>query len=226
MNLTDAMSTLRAVRRLRPDPIPDDVLGRLLQAATWAPSGGNAQAWRIIVVKDPETKKALADLYRPAWDEYLAQGRAIRTPESAEKAQDAGKSSDAAQRMVKAGQHLAEHMHEAPVLLVFCFDPRRMAFTDAEQNRPSVTGGASLYPAVQNLMLACVEAGIGCTLTTLHCKHEPEVKRLLGIPEEWGTSALVPLGYPVGRGHGPITRAPAEQMVHAERFGEAWSTAG
>lgn len=220
MELTDAMSTLRAVRRLRPDPIPDDVLGRLLQAATWAPSGGNAQAWRIIVVKDPQTKKALADLYRPAWDDYIAQGRAIRTPGQSEETQDA------AQKMIKAGHYLAAHMHEAPVLLVSCFDPRRMAFTDAGQDRPSVTGGASLYPAVQNLMLACVEEGIGCTLTTLHCRHEPEVKRLLGIPEEWGTSALIPLGYPVGRGHGPITRAPVAEMACAERFGEPWAPTG
>lgn len=219
MELTEAMSNLRAVRRLRPDPIPDDVMQRILRAATWAPSGGNAEPWRVVVVTDPEKKSALAGLYRPAWERYVA---ATWTPRMADMPEDAQAS---LQKMLKAGNYLAAHMDEAPALLVFCFDPQRMAFTDRDQDRLSVAGGGSLYPAVQNLMLACVAEGLGCTLTTLHCQAEPAVKQILGIPEQWGTSALVPIGYPVGRGHGPITRRPVEQMAYRDEFGTRW-TAG
>lgn len=218
MELTDAMSTLRAVRRLRPDPIPDDVLGRVLQAATWAPSGGNAQAWRIIVVTEPAKKKALGELYLDEWKRYVEGFWSARLSAMSDE-QRAG-----TDKMLRAGTHLAEHMHEAPVLLVFCFDPSKMAFTDSELERPSVAGGASLYPAVQNLMLACVEEGLGCTLTTLHCYREREVKVLLDIPAEWGTSALVPLGYPKYKGHGSISRNPVDKVAYRETFGAAWSS--
>lgn len=217
MELFDAMSTQRAVRRLRTDPIPEDVLGRILQAATWAPSGGNAQAWRIIVVTDPATKQGLADVYRPEWKRYVEGFWGTRTkslPEQQRARTD---------KMVRAGDYLAEHLHEAPVLLLFCFDPSKMAFTDSGLDRHSVAGGASLYPAVQNLMLACVQEGLGCTLTTLHCFQEDEVKQLLGIPDGWGTSALVPIGYPVGRGHGPITRQPVTTIAYREQFGRSYA---
>jgi nitroreductase len=97
-----------------------------------------------------------------------------------------------------------------------------MAITDADLDRVSVIGGASIYPAVQNLMLACVAEGLGCTLTTLHCFREAEVKALLGIREPWGTAALVPIGYPMGRGHGAITRRDAGELAYRDRFGTAW----
>ena len=219
MELSTAMSTLRAVRRLRTDPIPEDVLGRLLQAAAWAPSGGNAQPWRIVVVTDPDKKQALADVYLPAWKDYIGASWAERLAAMPEEQRTA------VQKMLKAGDYLAAHMHEAPVLLLFCFNPAVMTFTDSELARHSVTGGGSLFPAVQNLMLACVQEGLGCTLTTLHARREDEVKRILGIPAEWGTSALVPIGYPVGRGHGPITRLPVSEIAYREEFGSPWSPA-
>jgi nitroreductase len=216
MGLYEAMSTLRAVRRLRPDPIPDDVLDRVLQAAAWAPSGGNQQPWRVVVVTDPAIKQGLADLYEPEWARfavgYEARGADLPPDELA-----------ALMRTLAAGNHLAANMQDAPVLLVFCFDPRRMAITDADLDRVSVIGGASIYPAVQNLMLACVAEGLGCTLTTLHCFREPQVKELLGMREPWGTAALVPIGYPVGGGHGPITRRDAHELAYRDRFGAAWS---
>ena len=216
IGLYEAMSTLRAVRRLRPDPIPDDVLDRVLQAAAWAPSGGNQQPWRVVVVTDPAIKQGLADLYEPEWARfaigYEARGADLPPDELA-----------ALMRTLAAGNHLAANMQDAPVLLVFCFDPRRMAITDADLDRVSVIGGASIYPAVQNLMLACVAEGLGCTLTTLHCFREAEVKELLGVREPWGTAALVPIGYPVGGGHGPITRRDADELAYRDRFGAKWS---
>jgi nitroreductase len=215
MDLYSAMSTQRAVRRLRPDPIPPDVLERVLQAATWAPTGGNQQPWRVVVVSEGGTKQALADLYRPEWQRFSAMYAALiaAAPEDEQ---------PKLRRAAAAGDHLADHLQEAPVVLVFCFDPRRMAVTDAELDRVSVVGGASIYPAVQNVMLACVAEGLGCTLTTLHCYREPEVKELLGVPEHWGTAALIPIGYPAGAGHGPISRRPLSELAFRDRFGSRW----
>ena len=98
-----------------------------------------------------------------------------------------------------------------------------MAITDAKLDRISMVGGGSVYPAVQNAMLACVAEGLGCTLTTLHCLREAEVKELLEIPDPWGTVAMVPIGYPVGKGHGPITRQGPGVMAYADTFGSDWT---
>jgi nitroreductase len=207
------MRTTRAVRRLRPDPIPDDVLRRVLEAATFGPSGGNRQAWRIIVVRDPTLKQELAQRQRGFWSAYSAAGRkaSAELPEA---------SRARTLRALDAGDYLAEHMHELPAILVVCFDPRGLMITDAKLGRPSIVGGASVYPAVQNLLLACRAEGLGCVLTTLLCAAEAEIRPLLAIPEPWGTAAFVPIGYPVGRGHGPLSRRPVEQMVFVDRFGQ------
>jgi nitroreductase len=215
IDLDQAMSTLRAVRRLRPDPIPDAVMERVLQAAAWAPSGGNQQPWHLVVVTDPERKQQLADVYAPEWARF-AVGYQRRAEGLAPEQRDA------MFRTVAAGDHLAATMQDAPALLVLCFDPRRMAITDAGLDRPSVIAGASIYPAVQNLMLACVAEGLGCVLTTLHCFREDDVKRILDIPEPWGTGALIPIGYPVGTGHGPITRKAPSELASRDRFGVPW----
>jgi nitroreductase len=95
-----------------------------------------------------------------------------------------------------------------------------MAITDSGLDRPSVVGGGSVYPAVQNALLACRAEGLGCTLTTLLCFKEPEVKALLGVPDEWGTGAYIPIGYPAKRGHGPISRKPVEKMAYLDRWGD------
>ena len=211
IELYDAMSTLRAVRRLRPDPIPHDVLRRVLQAATWAPSGGNRQAWRVITVKDPVRKQRLGELYKkiatPFIQSYTTRFAALPEAERVK-----------AEKMVRSGLYLAEHFGEAPVLCIFCFHPDGLAVTDAELGRVSVVGGGSIYPAVQNFLLACRAEGLGCTLTTLLCKAEPEVQELLKIPQPWGTAAAVPIGYPQFRGHGPISRRPVEEMA----FVDSW----
>lgn len=214
MGIYAAMSSTRAVRRLRPDPVPDGVLRRVLTAATWAPSGGNRQPWRIVVVRAAETKQRLGALYLARWRDYAAAGRAqlgaLPEPSRARSL-----------RTFAAGDHLAEHFGELPVVLVFCFDPRGLAITDRALARPSVVGGGSLYPAVQNALLACRNEGLGCVLTTLLCADEAEIAPLLGLPAPWATYAFVPIGYPVGSGHGPLSRRPLEQMAFAERWNEA-----
>ena len=210
--LYEAMSTLRAVRRLRPDPIPDDVLGRVLQAACWAPTGGNQQPWRVIAVRSPERKQALADIYGPEWTRYAANfGPRLEALEGEERARW--------ERILVSGDYLAEHLAEAPVILMFIADFRAMAVTDAKLDRISLVGGGSVYPPVQNAMLACVAEGLGCTLTTLHCLREAEVQAALDIPKEWATAAMIPIGYPVLSGHGPITRRGVEHMAFDDVFG-------
>jgi len=217
IDLYEAMSTLRAVRRLRPDPIPDDVLARVLQAACWAPTGGNQQPWRVVVVTDPELKKGLQDIYRPEWQRYVV-GFLARLEGQPEHVVEPWK------KVAKAGDHLADHLHEAPAILLFCGNPAAMAITDAKLDRVSMVGGGSVYPSVQNAMLACVAEGLGCTLTTLHCLREQSVKDLLEIPDSWATLAMVPIGYPVHRGHGPITRKGPEVMAAHNTFDTPWGT--
>ena len=213
VQLYEAMSTLRAVRRLRPDPIPDEVLHRILQAAAWAPSGGNVQPWRIVAVRDQKLRQGIGDLYRPQWSVY---GKNARKGLAGLEGEALAKR----ERMLDACDYLGENMGDAPVLLVFCFNPNHMAITDSELGRPSVVGGGSVYPALQNAMLACVSEGIGCTLTTLLCYEEDGMRSLLEIPDDWYTCAVMPIGYPIRGGHGSISRRPVEKLVFEDTFGK------
>jgi len=215
VDLYEAMSTLRAVRRLKPDPIPRDVLQRILEAATWAPTGGNAQPWRVIVVEDPARKKALAELYRDGWYAYSEHHMTLikDAPESVRVSTE---------KMLDAGNYLADHFGETPTILIFCFNPKNMAITDAKLSRISVVGGGSIYPAVQNALLACRAEGIGCVLTTLLCQCEEEVRSILEIPEPWGTAAAIPIGYPIRGGHGPISRRSVDKLAFQDSWGAAF----
>jgi nitroreductase len=214
--LYELMSTQRAIRRLKPDPIPSEVLERIMQAAAWAPSGGNQQPWRMVMVEDAVLKAQLGELYRKRWSRFsdgYRQRFANAEPEVRRQEE----------RTIAAGDRLGERFGECPVNIVVCFHPDYMAITDARLDRVSVVGGGSVYPAVQNLLLACRAEGIGCVLTTLLCGCESEVRELLEIPEPWGTAAAVPIGYPVLRGHGPISRRPVEKLAFLDGWGRAWT---
>lgn len=212
MEMYEAMSTLRAVRRLKPDPIPQDVLDRILTAPTWAPTGGNVQPWRIVAVTDADKKARMAELYAPRWETYIGAYKDRMTHMS-----DAARKG--AEKTINAGDYLANHMQETPLIAVFCFNPKLMAITDIDQPRPTVVGGGSVYPAVQNFLLACRNEGLGCVLTTLLCFEEPEIRALLEMPDDWYTCAHIPVGYPVLGGHGPIRRNSIETMVSFNTFG-------
>jgi nitroreductase len=218
VGLYSAMRTLRAVRRLRPDPIPAPVLERVLEAASWAPTGGNVQPWRVIAVRERALVKRLGELYSARWLAYSKQHMAqlAGAPEALRARTE---------RMLDAGNYLAEHFADTPVVLVFCFNPKLMAITDLQQGRVSVVGGASIYPAVENALLACRAEGLGCVLTTLLCEVEPDVRALLSIPEPWATAAAVPIGYPLRRGHGPISRRPVAKLAFADRWDVPWGGA-
>jgi nitroreductase len=186
----------------------------VLEAATWAPTGGNVQPWRIVVVKDRSLKETLGKLYAERWAAY---SKIYRTGIPATVAPDVRAR---AERTLAAGDYLASHFGESPAVAIFCFNPKNMAITDAKQDRVSVVGGGSVYTAVENLLLACRAEGLGCVLTTLLCESEPEVRKLLAIPDPWYTAAAIPIGYPVGRGHGPLIRRPVARLAYLDSWGK------
>lgn len=212
IDLYEALCTCRAVRRLRPDPVPDDVLARVLRAATCAPSGGNAQPWRVVVVREAERKRALGELFRATWQTYSQPGREAmaRLPEATRAR---------GERAMAAGDELAAHFAEVPVVLAWVHDPRMLRRAGEEATQPHFLYGGSLYPAIHNLLLACRAEGLGGVLTTMTWRCEDEIRALLEVPEPWRLHALVPIGYPRGGGHGPLARKPLESMVFGERFG-------
>ncbi len=184
IDLREAMSTLRAVRRLKPDAIPEEALGRVLEAASWAPTGGNAQPWRVVVVRDRAKMSELGLLYSNVWHAYAKGHRALiaDAPEAVR---------ISTEKMFAAGDYLADNFSQTPVLLVFCFNPKNMAITDAKLDRVSVVGGASIYTAVQNTLLACRGEGLGCVLTTLLCECEATTTCAAGRSTKSGAAPIV-----------------------------------
>lgn len=204
MDFFETVTTQRAMRRLKPDPIPDAVLRQIMDATICAPSGGNRQGWSFLVIRDPARRARLGELYREAWGELMKtpyyRGASTAPPDSPE-----GK-------MVASARHLAEHLGEAPVLVLACIGTDGLA---------TITTGASIYPAVQNLMLAARALGVGSCITTIHKYRDPQVKEFLGIPAEVETAALIPLGYPLGK-FGRPPRRPVAEVAHADHWGQAF----
>ena len=203
---TKRCETLRAVRRLRPDSIPEDVLYRVLEAATWAPTGGNRQAWRIIVVKDPARKQRLGELYKQVTLPYTKSYMERLAGASEEERRRA-------ERTIRASTYLAEHFGESPVLLVVCFNPEGLAVTDAKLDRQSVVGGGSIYPAVENLLLACRAEGSGV------CADDAAVYGRTGSSQTLGDSRSV--GNGGGRAYwlSRLARAWADLATASRRVG-------
>lgn len=210
--LYSMMSTTRSIRRISPEPIDEEALTRVLQAAIWAPSGGNRQPWRIIAVRDRALKAELGRIYAHEWASYvdMNMARVAGQPDHIVEQVRSG---------LAVGTRLAENLADVPVVVVFIHDPGQVFTTDANLGRAPVVGGASLYPAVQNLLLAARAEGLGGVLTTLIAAREAEVRELLGIPAPWGVHAMVPLGKPMGS-HGPLRRAPLEAMVKFDRWSD------
>jgi nitroreductase len=206
--LFDIMYSMRAMRRLKPDPIPEATLKKIVEAGIHAPSGGNLQDWAFILVRDAEGKRFIRDHYFGIWQK-IASGRAMPT-----------NIPPAQMRMYQAAAHLADHLHEVPVILLACARKDYPAFKNAGYDRASVaTVHGSIYPAVQNIMLACRALGVGTVITTIHCCFEEELKQKLGIPAEMEVSALLPLGFPQGN-FGPTKRQPVETVIHWDRWGK------
>lgn len=201
IGLFDAIRTMRAMRRLKPDPVPDELIREIIEAGTCAPSGGDTQHWRFIVVKDPQIKKQIQIRYKRAFEDLKERFHTAPPPP--------GKTEAQKQRMLASRDHLTEHFHEAPVLIVCCL---------LGDSGSGVGAGASIYPAVQNMLLAARALGLGATLTTRHLLYEKEVDQILGLPEEAQTFAIIPIGYPLGH-FGPVSRAPVDQVTFIDRWG-------
>jgi nitroreductase len=206
-DLFEIMRTTRSMRRLKPDRVPDELIRKILEAGTCAPSGGNMQRWRFLVVKDPEVKRTVGGYYKRAWDEIV--GPRYR---SGEPAPDTSPKRFA--RMLDAAQYLADHIHEAPVWIVPCMGGPT----------PTRTSGSSIYPAVQNMLLAARALGLGATLTTLYLAFEKEVDAAFGLPDDVHTYAILPIGYPIGR-FGPVRRASLSEVVYQDRWGQPFAGA-
>lgn len=200
----EVMGTQRAMRRLKPDPVPREYIRKILWAATRAPNGGNVQPWRFLVVQDVSTKAALQEIYAAEWSKYVQMDRERRRADTSPAAL---RSHD---RTLAAGQYLADHMHEVPVIIIPC------GFLLAINS--GIASGSSIYPAIQNLMLAARALGLGTVMTTLHRQNEGAVRELLGIPENAHSAALIPVGWPLGHfGAGP--RLPVEAVTYWDRWG-------
>ncbi len=199
MDIFEAINSQRAMRRLKPDPVPDDLVWKVLEAAIRAPSGGNRQPWNFLVIRDPDKKRKIAEWYLDSWNKSygLIKQAAAANPETA--------------KTYASAEYLANHLAEVPVLIIATVNNAGVA--------PVSPPGASVYPAVQNLMLAARALGLGTCLTTLHRTHEAEVKALLGIPAGIDTMALIPLGWPRGK-FGAGARLPVEKVTCWDTWGQ------
>ena len=202
--LFEIMATTRSMRRLKPDPVPPELIRQILEAGVSAPSGGNMQRWRFLVIRDPKIKQTVGAYYKRAWDEVVYPRYSAGEPAP-------GTSPERFKRMLGAAQYLADHIHEAPVWIVPCL----------EGAAPTRTAGSSIYPAVQNMLLAARALGLGATLTTLYLNFEKEVETALGLPSGMHSYALVPIGYPMGR-FGPVRRIPLAEIVYEDRWGQPY----
>ncbi len=201
----EVMHTARAMRWLRPDPVPPELVRTILEAAVAAPNGGNRQTWGFIVVTDRAIKAEVQQYYARAF-EAVSQMYTTSSPPP-------GMTTSQYHRQHKGVEHLTEHFHEAPVWIVACID---------HGGRPSAATGASLYPAVQNILLAARALGLGATLTTRHTMYAAEVDAILRLPENITALAIVPIGYP-DRGFSRVRRGPIEDVVFQDRWGEPYA---
>jgi nitroreductase len=199
------IETTRAMRRLKPDPVADDLIVKILRAGQCAASGGNTQRWRFLVIKDPEIKKRVAAYYQRALDEIVGPRYRAAAPPP-------GVSPERYQRQQAAIQYLTDHFHEAPVWIVACLE---------DGPNPNRSAGASIYPAVQNMLLAARALGLGATLTSRHLLYEKEAEEALGIPPGFHSYAILPIGWPMGR-FGPVGRGPLAEVVYLDRWGKPY----
>jgi nitroreductase len=199
VELYEAMRSTPATRTFTDEPVPDEVLYRMLEHARFAPSGGNRQSWRVLVLKDPALRLRIRELYQPGWREYTAYRRAGLVPFAPlDRGLWTGPAVDLAEaRATPAPNDFVDHLEHAPVLLLVAANLSALACLDNGLDRQSIAGGASVYPFCYNLLLAARNEGLGGLLTTTLARQEPAVRELLGIPEGFAVAALLAIGKPV-----------------------------
>ena len=204
-DLFEIIRTTRSMRRLKPDPVPNELIRKILEAGVCAPNGANMQRWRFLVIKDPAIKQTVGAFYKRAFDEQAAPRYRVGEPAP-------GMTRAQFLRLLDAAGYLAAHIHEAPMWIVPCL----------EGGAPTRTSGSSIYPAVQNMLLAARALGLGATLTTVYLQFEKEAEAALGLPPNVHSYALLPIGYPLGR-FGPVRRVPLADVVYEDRWGQPYS---
>ncbi len=206
----DLVGQIRAMRRLKPDPIPLALLRKVLNAAVKAPSGMNSQPWKFLVLSARDDVKWFSDRYKESIDALFgAAGHALPNDDSP------------IVRQLRALQYQAEHMHEYPVILLIC-GQRDWPFRVPEEERVGLAppNYGAIYPCVQNTLLACRAVGLGAAVTTVHEIFEEPLLERFGVPDEFGVVASIPIGFPMGR-FGPVRRIPAEEKTFFGRWGDA-----
>jgi nitroreductase len=206
----ELMRTSPTSRRFTHEPVDPAVLHRVLDNARFAPSGGNRQGWRVIVVRDPDTRRAIRDLYVPHWHAYLEA-----TGAAAFLGQDSPRG-----RMLDRAENFAQRLDEVPVHLVVGVELAALAIVDKQLDRVSIAGGGSIYPFVQNVLLGLRAEGLGAAFTTILMGAEPEVRELLGIPEGVAIAGHIALGHRSEDRWPELSRRPVEEFAFADRWGE------
>ena len=229
MDLIDTLRSTGAVREFTDQPVDDAAVARILDTARFAPSGANAQAWRVVVVKDPAVRTRLRDLYLPGWADYLTMSAAglrpwapVNDPRAeaaalavaSEQAAALAAGSDQGGPAVAGG--LAAHLDEAPVLLALFADLSALAAVDRDLDRYSFAGGASIYPFAWNVLLAARAEGLGGVITTMLIREEGAVKELLGAPDPLALAAVIALGHPVHQTR-QLQRRPVPAFTTVDR---------
>jgi len=222
MELTEALRTTGAVREFTDEPVDDATVHRLLDTARFAPNGGNRQAWRVVVVRDPVLRRALRDVYLPAWYEYLAQVSAGLTPwavitDRALERRAVESAGEIAAAAAAGPGGFAEHFDEVPVMLVLLADFTRLATVDRDADHYTLVGGASVYPFAWSILLAARSEGLAGVLTTMVVRDEAAVKALLAVPDTHTVAGVLALGYPV-RQPTKLRRGPVEEFATVDRF--------
>jgi nitroreductase len=211
VELSEAMRTQNACRYYRDDPVPDEVLYRAVELARCAPNGGNRGAVRFVFVRDPALRAQLGAWYLPLWREVAAAARA-GTAELSTGFRDT-------ERTMSDGDHFAERFGQHPVIIVVCADLGEVHVTDAGLERMPIVAGGSIYPMAQNLCLALRDQGLGTAFTTLLCAREPDVQRLLGIPDSFATACHIVAGYPARPFPRRLHRPEVRDLAFTDRFG-------
>ncbi len=217
-DLYELMRCVPSTRLFTEEPVARETIERVLDSARFAPSGGNRQGWRVIVLTDPATRRTLRELYVPHWDAYM-EATGMRA------ALNAGEASGLRPgrlQMLQRADDYARSFDRVPVHLVICVETTALTVTDIKLPRASITGGASIYPFVQNILLALRAEGLGASFTTLLVPAEPEVRELLGIPETVALAGHISVGHRADPWPSRLTRNPVSEFTFAERYGERW----
>lgn len=227
MELDRVMRTTPATRDFTDEPVDPADLYRVLERARFAPSGGNRQGWRVIVVEGEELRRQLRDLYVIGWREYMAHAKLGLVPfaPGADGRWEAPAVDLDEARATATPNDFADHLDTVPVMLVLCVDLTALAVTDNGLDRQSIVGGASIYPFAHNILLSARDLGLGGLMTTVLARQEPAVKQLLGLPNGWAVAGLLVLGHPrkeVTR----LSRDPVEAFTSVDRFEGAPFTGG